>query len=996
MTIKDLIKKYEADRVHYLTPAYNETLLRSDFLDPLFELLGWDIKNSAGRPTNEREVILEEGLKASVSEHTKKPDYTFRLFAERKLFLEAKKPSVAIESNNESAKQVRRYGFTAKLKISVVSNFEYLLIYDTSIQVEPGDLYNKALIKKYHYTEYEEKFDEIKKLLGKESVYSGEFDKEWEHIEEKITQFSIDDLFLKQINEWRKLLGAEIYKHSPKITEDALNDAVQSYLNRVLFLRVCEDRNLEVYQTLLAFANANDFDALIKKFQDADKRYNSGLFDQLLTDKVIKDVSSVFWNIIKQLYYPESSYSFAVFSSDVLGRIYEIFLSEKLVINKGTIELVKKPENVDRDIVTTPTFIINHILRVTVLPKCDNKSLDEILKLKFADIACGSGAFLLELFQLVNDSVIDYYIKNDPSKLIRVNLSTYKLPFEAKRDLLLKCVYGVDKDYNAVEASKFGLLLKLLEGEDTASTKASSPVLPPLDANIFYGNSLIEPSMVSDPTHVLIINPFDFGNLVFDAIVGNPPYMMSEDMKTLTPLELPIYKREYAAAYRQFDKYFLFIERSQYLIKTDGLVGFIVPSKFTKVGAGKVLRENLRDDERLHTIMSFGANQVFSDKTTYTCLLILTGTPQDTFEFGEVRSLNSWKLRKPDAVKFDTKKTADLDSEVWVLVPPNLIPAHKKILAQSSRLADIVDEENIFNGIQTSANDVLIFTPEDVNDPNYYHFTKKRVKYKIEKSFTRSYYKTNRGQDNLNTYREFKPNALVIYPYTNTPSGVQLIPLPTIQKNFPFAYKYLNDHKAILNKSSRDIQPRPTTPDEWHRFGRVQGLTISPKKEKIFLGVLSNGDKYAIDKYGTLFTSGGTAGYCAITLPDDCDYSIYYIQAILNSKYAELFVILTGEVFRGGYFARGTKVLDNLPIRTIDFDDPKEKAIHDKIVDIQKDLITAQGEIDKYQADKRKLVVAERTFHRLKVKMDQELANLYDLGTDDAQIPLIKELYEAD
>jgi predicted type IV restriction endonuclease len=131
MTIKQLVEKYHSNRSNYINPKYNETLLRSDFLDPFFELFGWDIKNNAGKPTNEREVILEEALKANISENAKKPDYSFRLFSERKFFLEAKKPCVGIEANNDAAKQIRRYGFTAKLKISVLSNFEFLIIYDT-------------------------------------------------------------------------------------------------------------------------------------------------------------------------------------------------------------------------------------------------------------------------------------------------------------------------------------------------------------------------------------------------------------------------------------------------------------------------------------------------------------------------------------------------------------------------------------------------------------------------------------------------------------------------------------------------------------------------------------------------------------------------------------------------------------------------------------------------------------------------------------------------
>jgi hypothetical protein len=993
MTIKQLIEKYSADRKYYLTNKYNETLLRSDFLDPFFELLGWDIKNNAGKTTNEREVILEEALKANALEHSKKPDYTFRLFSERKFFLEAKKPCVVIETNNETAKQVRRYGFTAKLKISVLSNFEYLVIYDTSVKVDEADSYNKALIKKYHYTEYESKFEEIKKLLGKDAVYSGAFDTEWQTIETKLNQYSIDTLFLQQFNEWRKLLGSEIYKHDPIIKEQELNDIVQSYLNRILFLRVCEDRNLEDYQTLLAFANASDFKALIKKFEQADKRYNSGLFDQLLKDKIVENISSSFWTIIKQLYYPESPYSFSVFSSDILGSIYEIFLSEKLTVQNGTVNLVKKLENVDRDIVTTPTFIINDILRNTVLPKCKDKTDKEILKLKFADIACGSGAFLLELFQLLNDILIDYYLKADKTKLIQTNINTYKLPFKIKRELLLNCAYGIDKDYNAVEAAKFGLLLKLLEDENTSSTNTSKPVLPDLSNNIFFGNSLLNPTQVEKKNQTEI-NPFDFSKLRFDVIIGNPPYMKSEDMKNITPLELPLYKTNYNSAYKQFDKYFLFLEQGMNLLNTDGILGYIVPSKFTKVGAGKKLREELSTKGYLHSIVSFGANQVFADKTTYTCLLILNKTPQKTFQYAEVKSLKGWKVREPEALKYASKKTEELDNEVWVLVPPELTNAYNKIVAQSSKLIDLVGSENIFNGIQTSANDIYIFIPTK-EDVKHYHFSKKGIDYKIEKSITKPYFQTSSGEDNLNTYRTFKPNARVIYPYQNTKKGVEIISLTDIRKKYPLAFDYLQKYKAILNNPKRDIKPEPTTKDEWHRFGRQQGLNISDKKEKILLGVLSSGDKYAIDNYGTLFTSGGTAGYCAITMPDKFDYSTHYVQAILNSKYVEWFVILTGEIFRGSYFARGTKVLNNLPIRKIDFANAKEKVLHDKIVEAQKELISIQDKIDLNTGNKRNLTPLQGQFAREKASLEKLLAKLYDLGSDDLLIPLIKDLYEA-
>jgi hypothetical protein len=993
MEIKNLIDKYHTNKANYTDSKYNETLLRSDFLDPLFELLGWDIKNTSGKPTNEREVILEEGLKENKSSNTKKPDYTFRLFSERKFFLEAKKPYVKIEADNETAKQVRRYGFTAKLKISVLSNFEYLMIYDTSVKVEKEDVFTKGLIKKYHYTEYAEKFEEIYTLLSKEVVYNGEFDKTWEFIETQLNHFSVDKLFLTQINKWRVELGNEIFNHNKTISEQELNDIVQSYINRIIFLRVCEDRNLEVYQTLLQLATNDDFEALIEKFTKADKKYNSGLFDQLLSNEIIKNVSSVFWKIIKQLYFPESPYSFSVFSSDILGNIYEIFLSEKLSIVAGTIKLIKKPENIDKDIVTTPTYIINDILRDTVIPKCKDKTDKEILVLKFADISCGSGAFLLELFQLLNDIVIDYYLKNDTSKLIQTNIDTYKLSFETKREILLNCVFGVDKDYNAVEASKFGLLLKLLEGEDVNSVNKSNPILPDLDSNIFFGNSLINSSEITESKTLGIINPFDFQDLKFDVIIGNPPYLKVEDMKNITPVELPIYKENFKSAYKQFDKYFLFIEQGLNLLKEDGVLGYIVPSKFTKLGSGKNLRKLLAKNGNLKRIVSFGANQVFKDKTTYTCLLFTTKTSNETFTFTEVNNLTQWKIRDYNSLKFNHKKSSELSDEIWVLVNSDLENSYNKIVSQSTKLIDLVGDENVFNGIQTSANPIYIFTP--VREDNiYYYFEKKGKKYKIEKTITKPYFQTSSGEDNLYTYRTFKPNARVIYPYVLNGSKVDLISLSDIKIKYKEAYKYLLEFKTVLNNPKRDIKPTPKTSNEWHRYGRHQSLDNCSLAEKLIVGVLSKGNKYAVDIFGTLISSGGTAGYCVVALPQNSDYNIYYIQALLNSKYLEWFCALYGEVFRGGYIARGTKVLNNLPIRIIDFKNKADKKIHDKIAQTQKKLIEINDKIELNSTNKRIVVPLKREFENLKNELDNTLKELYALGEDDKLIPLIQELYE--
>lgn len=998
-TIQTLVEKYKSNRDFYRTSNFNETQVRNEFLDPLFEALGWDIRNMSGKKTNEREVLLEESLKANAATHSKKPDYTFRLFGERKFFLEAKKPCVDISIDDNPAKQVRRYGYTANLKISVLSNFEDLYIYDTSYKVEDGDTLTKARIKAYHYTDYENAVEELLELIGKESVYTGRFEEVWNNVELNVIHQSVDSMFLEQINQWRLMLGQQILSYVPDIDINYLGDIVQSYINKILFLRVCEDRNIETYQRLLTIADHNSHEELVAKFRDADNKYNSGLFEELISEEVIGNISSSFWTIIRQLYFPESPYSFTVLSSDILGRIYEIFIAEKLAVVDGVLKIVKKPENTERDIVTTPNFVVREILRQTVVEIIQGKTANEVNNLKCADIACGSGAFLLELYQLLYDSLVDYYLENDRSKLLQTSIDTYKLPYEMKRNLLLSCVYGVDKDFNAVEACKFGLLLKLLEDEDVNSLSSFHPILPDLSNNIFYGNSLLSTSDVPKDD-ALEVNPFDFNDKVFDLIVGNPPYMKTEDIKAFTPKEKSLYEKgnRYRSAYKQYDKYFLFIERALSLLKPDGYLGYIVPSKFMKVGAARELRNLIAKNAYLKTITSFGAHQVFTDKSTYTCIIVLEKKKHENFKYSEVNDFIGWKVRNNDAYKFCLRSSSTINANTWVLCTDEQLPLLNAVTANAKPLGEIVGEDYIFNGIQTSANRVYVFVPISETRTTYTFKAFDGNEYEVEKAVTKPYFKTAQGVAAMSTYRTFKPNARVFFPYKKDNDGhLQLIPLATIQRRYPLFYTFLMAAKPELSKGSRDIQPKPTTVDEWYRYGRHQSLEACEVEEKMIVGVLAQTDKYAIDNNGTLVSSGGTAGYCLVSIPSGCEYSIYYIQAILGSIQGEWLASLYGEIFRGGYIARGTKVLNQIPIREIDFTNPNERKIHDDIVVRQKRLIGLGDKLSKASKNQRSLIPLQRQFDLLKQEQQNVINMLYGMKNDEvALIPKIKELYATD
>ena len=998
-TIHALVEKYESNRNFYRTLNFNETQVRNEFLDPLFEVLGWDIRNMSGKKTNEREVLLEESLKADAATHSKKPDYTFRLFGERKFFLEAKKPCVDISTDDNPAKQVRRYGYTANLKISVLSNFEDLYIYDTSYKVEDGDTLVKARIKAYHYTDYENVAEELLELVGKESVYTGHFEEVWDDIELNVVHQSVDSLFLEQINQWRLMLGQQILSCDPDLEIDYLGDIVQSYINKILFLRVCEDRNIETYQRLLTIADHNSHKELVAKFKEADNKYNSGLFEELISEDVIGNISSSFWMIIRQLYIPESPYSFTVLSSDILGRIYEIFLAEKLAVVDGELKIVKKPENAERDIVTTPNFVVREILHQTAAEIIQGKTANEINNLKCADIACGSGAFLLELYQLLYDSLVDYYFENDRSKLVQTSIDTYKLPYEMKRNLLVNCIYGVDKDFNAVEACKFGLLLKLLEDEDVNSLSSFHPILPDLSNNIFYGNSLLSTADVP-ADDAFEINPFDFGDRTFDLIVGNPPYMKTEDIKAFTPKEKSLYEKgnRYTSAYKQYDKYFLFIERALNLLKPDGYLGYVVPNKFMKVGAAKELRNFIANNAYLKTMISFGAHQVFADKSTYTCIIVLEKNKHENFKYSEVSDFIGWRVRNVNAYKFCDRPSVTINADTWILCTDEHLPLLNAVTAHTKPLGDIVGDDYIFNGIQTSANKIYVFVPISETRTTYTFKAFDGNEYEVEKAVTKPYFKTAQGADAMSTYRTFKPNARVFFPYKKDNDGhLQLIPLTTIQRRYPLFYTFLMAAKPELDKASRDIQPKPTTADEWYRYGRHQSLEACEVEEKMIVGVLAQTDKYAIDNNGTLVSSGGTAGYCLVSIPSDSQYSIYYIQAILGSIQGEWLASLYGEIFRGGYIARGTKVLKQIPIREIDFTDQNERNVHDDIADRQKRLIELGDKISKAAKNRRSLIPLQRQFDLLKHEQQNVINMLYGMTNDEVSlIPKIKELYAAD
>jgi adenine-specific DNA-methyltransferase len=500
--IAELVNRFEEQYASYTNSDYNETQTRQDFIDPFFKALGWDMDNEEGYAEAYREVINEDKVK--ISGATKAPDYSFRLVGGKRLFfVEAKKPSISVKEDIHPAYQVRRYGWSAKLPISIITDFEEFAIYDCTKKPDLLDKASVARIRYLTFRDYLKEFDFIWETFSKEQVLKGSFDKFIQSDTRKKGTATVDKDFLESLDRWRTYLAINISWNNKNLDEDEINFAVQQTIDRIIFLRIAEDRSVEPYGNLKhTIKQGNFYSNLFDLFRKADEKYNSGLFDQK-KDRISKDLiieNKIVKTIINELYYPESPYEFSVLSVEILGSAYEQFLGKVIRITPAHHAKIEEKPEVRKagGVYYTPQYIVDYIVKNTVGKLIEGKTPKEISKIKIVDPACGSGSFLIGAFQYLLDWHKNYYSDNGKiSKGKKDNPLTPDghLTTAEKKRILLNNIFGVDIDVNAVEVTKLSLLLKCMEGETEASINQQfklfhERVLPTLDENIKDGNSL--------------------------------------------------------------------------------------------------------------------------------------------------------------------------------------------------------------------------------------------------------------------------------------------------------------------------------------------------------------------------------------------------------------------------------------------------------------------------------------------------------------------------
>jgi type I restriction-modification system DNA methylase subunit len=662
--LADLVGSFHKNIAHLRLATYDESSLRNDFLTPFWHSLGWDVYNKEGLTQTLREVQIES--RVDVAGKKKRADYLFRTGGNERFVCEAKKPH---EDLKKWAFQAQRYAFNLRLRIATLGNFESLHVF--VVGGKPDKAAPWAICKQWHYTEYVAQAKAIWDLFGRENVANGTLEKYVETLPKKEIKGktrqgwlipterirTVDADFLEFIEDQRAELARALVEANKDETWEAnnLNECIQRILDRILFVRICEDRDIDTGKTLERILDDWEqikhnrpalYPRLVSHFNALDESFNGALFRQGHLSESLEVPDAFLADLIRELSSEDSPYLFSTLPVEILGSVYEQFIGKVVIFTRsGLPKIVDKP-NVRKagGVYYTPAYVVDYIVANTVGALVHGKRPKEVEKYRIADPSCGSGSFLIRVFEWLCQYYLDWYNAHPKDQKERFcykdQQGNLHLTTHLKRQIMLNNVFGVDIDYQAVEVTMLSLYLKILEGE-TRSTLGrqrsffpKETFLPDLGDNIKCGNSLIgtdyheQLSLLSGPEDQedsATTNAFDweheFPEIMknkFDAVVGNPPWgaTFSDDQREY------LAKKYSNVVARMVDSYIYFIDKANQLLSKHGFLGFIIPSTILNQVDAKPVRELLLDRGLSHVI-SLGQS-VFGNKVLNTSTIVIS------------------------------------------------------------------------------------------------------------------------------------------------------------------------------------------------------------------------------------------------------------------------------------------------------------------------------------------------------------------------------------
>jgi len=939
----ELVERFRANFEVYKKSAYNETQVRREFIDPFFEALGWDVSNRQGFAEQYKEVVHEDALK--IGRSTRAPDYSFRIGGQRKFFVEAKKPAVNVKEAVSPSYQLRRYAWSAKLPLSVVTDFEEFSVFDCRIKPSPKDKSSVGRIAYYTFEEYleSEKFDEIYEVFSKEAILKGSFDRYAQATKGKKGTAEVDSEFLKEIESWRELLAKNIALQNRGVSIYELNYAVQKLLDRIIFLRICEDRGIEPYGQLQTRVESGEvYTHLRNYFKLAEAKYDSGIFD-FDADKItpaLKIDDRVLRTVIQGLYYPKSPYEFSVLGVEILGNVYEQFLGKVIRLTAGHQAKVETKPEVKKagGVYYTPQFIVDYIVKNSVGKLVAGKTPKEIAGIKILDPACGSGSFLIAAYSYLLNYHLDWYVRNlslekkallkkNKKAVFQVREKEWYLTTAEKKRILRNNIFGVDIDPQAVEVTKLSLLLKVLEHESRESIDQQvklglEGVLPNLDGNVKCGNSLIGPDFYDSRQAILFneeemrrVNVFDwedevegFGRILknggFDCVVGNPPWVslkgkFRNDIHSEN--ELSYLTRIYSGDSYRPNMYEYFVKKAISLTKPGGFHSFIVPDRFGFNKQFAAFRRELVRNGRIEELL-------YKAKFPYVIADTLIYRYRPGGSGGEAKGKSLCIIGEFHGPKFEMSQSEFLSIQDCQFLP--ISPVVKKIYSSNLRTV------KLGQAVRTSVG-----------------FIAKSGQVKV-------------GQVKVNPAPQAAQEVL---------KGRNVLKY-YVQGNFYFSFK-----KENLAGGTQDEE----------KLGASPKILIR-KTGYPLMSALDSTGRYPEQSLYFLYS------------PLE-DIRLEYLLGIVNSSLFQ-YIYWNWMVTNRHSTPQLKKIhLDQFPVRSIDFANPSEKAQHDKLVSLVEKMLELQKKYHEARMERDKEIY-ERQIRIIDAQIDGLVYDLYGLTEEEVKV----------
>ncbi|MBM4056326.1 MAG: hypothetical protein FJ264_16975 [Planctomycetes bacterium] len=933
----------------------------------MFQFLGWDIHN-----LHADEVTPEERISKG------RVDWAFRIDCISKFFLEAKALKVDLDVG-KWAEQAINYSWNKGCTWAVLTDFEAIKVFNADVSSRNP---KESLFFEIPVNEYLSRFDQLW-LLSKEAFKEGLLDKEAEKWGKKVKRIPVGDKLFHDMLEWRNLLTKHFHIHN-MLEHEELDEGVQRILDRLVFIRVTEDRDIEPNILLSTIRSQPEnrplVNILAKIFRNFDEGYNSRLFAPHASEDWNID-NKPFETVINGLYETDDGYryDFSAISSDVLGGIYEQYLGHILRQAKKRASVKKEhKKRKEHGIYYTPAFIVKYIVKNTLGRILEEIPLNKAMNLKILDPACGSGSFLVEALD-----VMDSYLETQRKQKSKVGQMEFD--FFRKVEILSRNIYGVDLDPQAVEICQLNLLLRTLKRK---------AILPNLIKNIKCGNSLISGKPLElikyfdKPEDKRCINwDEEFSDIMknggFDVIIGNPPYVR---IQTLPQDEVTYFSNKFESAKGSYDIYLLFIEQAYRLLRNGGVAGFILPNKFMVSNYGEKLRELLSRERAVWKIVDFGDAQVFGEATTYTMLLFLQ----------KVQNKEVFYVSASDYLKKNQKANLDdletqfvkishnkLTSKPWSFATSKYSEILERIEERNVRFVDVV--EKIFVGLQTNADKIYIL--EAINNK----FTKDeyvKVKsqltgneYLLESAVTKPLLK---GSLDIRRYHAKPISKYVIFPYKNG----KLIPTDTFEQEYPNTWSYLNEHKKLLESREKGKMEG----EKWYGYVYLKNLTLY-EKSKILTPSIANKASFTYDEKGEYYfvgSGGGGGGGYGIILKEDIKLSPLYILALLNSRLLDFYLQNISSPFRHGYFAYNKQYVEQLPIKLLDLSNPIEKSGHDELDSLADKMLRLNKELIKTSENTDKWYFLKKEIKQTDKHIDERVYALYGLAEKEIAVIEVK------